>query len=87
MSSAAPKTHTDKRRDVRAKLNLRVAYGTAFDVQTTAYMQNIGHGGVFIRTENPLEIGAVVDLEFSLLAITVVPERGEGTRAALEVAG
>ena len=64
--SNAQKNATDKRENVRAKLNLRVAYGTSFDVHTTAYMQNIGHGGVFIRTENPLEIGARLELEFTL---------------------
>jgi len=56
----------DRRDTFRAKLDLRVAYGTAFDLTTTAYMQNMGHGGVFVRTANPLEIGARVELEFTL---------------------
>ena len=67
---AAKKTEKEKekerRRDFRAKLDLRVDYGTAFDVHTTAYMQNVGHGGVFVRTPNPLEVGAKVELEFTL---------------------
>src|SRR5580765_8474813 len=63
---SAKKLDPERRQDVRARIDLRVAYGTAFDVHTTAYMHDIGHGGVFIRTDNPLEIGAVVDLEFTL---------------------
>lgn len=72
MSEASPDnvvalaSDPENRTDVRARLNLRVAYGTAFDVQTTAYMVNVGHGGVFIRAENPLEVGALIDLEFTL---------------------
>jgi uncharacterized protein (TIGR02266 family) len=70
----------ERRGDIRAKLDLRVAYGTAFDVTTTAYMQDIGHGGVFVRTENPLEIGAHLDLEFTL------PEKFRTIKAQATVA-
>jgi len=82
-SSEARKKETggdERRTDVRGKLDLRVAYGTAFDVTTTAYMQDIGHGGVFVRTESPLEVGAQLDLEFTL------PEKFRVIKAQAKVA-
>ena len=67
-SSAAKSTENGEKRSggVRAKLDLRVDFGTAFDVHTTAYMHNIGTGGVYVKTHNPLEVGEKVELEFTL---------------------
>ncbi|MFW5967148.1 MAG: PilZ domain-containing protein, partial [Persicimonas sp.] len=41
------------------------------------YVTNISHGGVFIRSKNPLPVGTRVDLQFSVVLDDIEQVRGE----------
>ena len=59
------KTLQEKRSSVRVPVNMIVKYGMdgnyLFDVS-----KNIAQGGVFIKTDTPSEVGALLDIHLSL---------------------
>jgi uncharacterized protein (TIGR02266 family) len=57
----------EKRRHPRTPLNVLVQFRfDSFDDFLAEYSLNISPGGIFIRTEQPREEGAVIYLQFSL---------------------
>jgi uncharacterized protein (TIGR02266 family) len=55
----------EKRKEARATTEIRVEYRTVGSFLSD-YLVNISKGGMFIHTRNPLKVGAVVRLVFSL---------------------
>jgi uncharacterized protein (TIGR02266 family) len=55
----------DKRKSGRLPVDLRVGYRTVGSF-ITDYITNISHGGVFIKTGEPLGVGTKVRLVFSV---------------------
>jgi len=57
----------EKRRHPRTPLNVLVQFRfDSFDQFLTEYSVNISPGGIFIRTDEPREEGAVIYLQFAL---------------------
>ena len=57
----------ERRRSERAPVDFRVDYRTGVG-SFSAFARNIGEGGLFIVTEDPLTVGTVVSLQFELPA-------------------
>lgn len=57
--------HVERRRSPRANLIVKVDYSTV-DELFTEFTRDVNEGGVFIETENPRDLGSIVELRFSL---------------------
>ena len=55
----------ERRESPRAELVVRVNYQTV-DALFSEFARNINEGGLFVETDSPQEVGALVDLEFKL---------------------
>jgi molecular chaperone DnaK len=67
MSDDEKGSGADRRRFPRTALSLLVQYRfNSFEDFLAEYSVNISPGGMFIRTDNPLEEGSMVYLQFSL---------------------
>ncbi|HEU4411917.1 MAG TPA: PilZ domain-containing protein [Polyangiaceae bacterium] len=62
---APPPGAPPARKSGRLTINKEFA---SFDEFLDAYVTNISSGGVFIRTKQPLPVGSVVDLHFTVIA-------------------
>ena len=61
----------EQRQQIRIQSEIRVAYRTVGSFLSD-YAVNISKGGVFIQTDNPLPVGALVRLVFSLPGVPVL---------------
>jgi hypothetical protein len=73
-------THGDdasagRRREPRLTINKEF---DSFDQFIEEYVTNISKSGVFIRTNEPLEVGSIVDLRFSVVMDGIETIEGEG---------
>jgi len=66
---------SEKRRSPRLAINQEFS---ALDDFVTEYVTNIGSGGVFIRSRNPLPVGTRVELHFSIVDDDFRNLSGEG---------
>jgi len=64
-SSERPPGDDDRRKSPRAPIVVRVDYSTVDDF-FSEFTQNINEGGMFIETESPAELDALVHLQFAL---------------------
>ena len=58
-------TVVERRHSARAPVTVRVEYATV-DAMFSEFSQNINEGGLFIETEQPLDLGEQVHLHFRL---------------------
>lgn len=55
----------ERRQFGRVEKKLRIYFGS-YDEFVAAYTENVGIGGIFVRTDSPSRIGAKVYLQFNL---------------------
>ncbi|HPM77236.1 MAG TPA: TIGR02266 family protein [bacterium] len=61
------KDAAEKRRDIRVHLKARVDYELlSEDTFLFEYTSNVSRGGIFLATRNPLPVGTVIRMHFSL---------------------
>ena len=58
-------TTVERRRSPRAPARVRIHYGTV-DALFSEFTRNVNEGGLFVETENLLDLDEVVVLQFSL---------------------
>ncbi len=58
-------TFIERRRGSRVPVTVRINYATV-DSMFTEFTRNVNEGGVFIHTDDPLEVGEAVALQFTL---------------------
>jgi len=59
------KTTVERRRALRAPVTVRVEYATV-DAFFSEFSRNINEGGMFVESEQPLELEEIVSLQFRL---------------------
>ena len=72
-------TESDRRREPRLPVNFEVDYKSD-DTFLYAYITDISTLGIFVKTDNPLPIGAEIELRFTPTA----PGLAQGPRLELE---
>ncbi len=73
-------TSVERRRSLRAPARVRIHYGTV-DALFSEFTRNVNEGGLFVETENVLDLDEVVVLQFSLPeSETPVQARGRVVR-------
>jgi hypothetical protein len=75
-----------RRREPRLTINKEF---DSFDQFIQEYVTNISKSGVFIRTNEPLEVGSLVDLRFTVVmdGIETIEGEGEVVRVASDPPG
>jgi type IV pilus assembly protein PilZ len=64
---AEPKRTSEQRKGTRATIRARVDYEIeSEDTFLYEYMTNLSHAGIFLATHNPLPVGTVTRLRFTL---------------------
>jgi uncharacterized protein (TIGR02266 family) len=63
--SEKDKTGKERRKHPRQKIKIKVEYKTV-DKFRSEYTNNISHGGIFVKTKNPLPLHSTVDISFSI---------------------
>lgn len=70
-----------QRREPRLTINKEF---DSFDQFVREYVTNISRSGVFIRTAEPLRVGSIVDLKFTIVMDHVETVEGEGEVVRVE---
>jgi uncharacterized protein (TIGR02266 family) len=80
----SPEEEDELRQHSRAMINQEFE---TIDEFIAEYVTNISHGGVFIRSKNPLPVGTRVTLKFSVILDDFETIEGEGEVVRVENGG
>jgi uncharacterized protein (TIGR02266 family) len=67
----------DKRLEPRIPIQLKVDIESSNEHYLFEYSSNLSQSGIFIQTEDPLEPGTLVNIQFQLPDQTLIRTRGE----------